>query len=108
MYTKKLIKLLIWGAVGFLLGMGFCGAMELGSEFGELIMCGWLLSSIPYGWNLSTRVVPTVIAFSLPIMFLLFAARVLIAAITGWIVMPISIINCIIHIVREKREIEGV
>ena len=105
MYTKKLVKLLILGAISFTVGVALYLSMAgQSADLSSALLFGWLFGSIPYGWKLSGRVVPTLISINLPIMFILFICRFLIAAVTGWIAMPIAIIRCTIGAIREKKD----
>ena len=109
MYTKKLIKLLIWGVLGFALGFALYVSQDgLKDGLGLPILAGWVVGGIPYGWQVSKRVVPTVVSTSLPITFILLAFRFVIAAFTGMFATPVEITRCIIYNIRENRETRGV
>lgn len=109
MYTKKLTRLLIWGGASFLIGAAlFCSMEGPNTKVCGLILFGWLFAGIPYGWILSAKVFPTVISLNIPVMIILFSIRLMIAAITGWIAMPVTMIRCIIHMSQERKIEKGV
>lgn len=104
MYTKKLIKLLILGAISFAVGVALYLSMEgQSADLWSALLFGWFFGGIPYAWKLSGQVVPKLISTNLPLIFILFMFRFLIAAITGWIVMLIAIIRCANGAIREKK-----
>lgn len=93
MYKEVLRKLIIKGAIGFIGGFLFaiCSSPEMGI-LGAL-MIGFLLAGVPYGWELSGRVVGGwMVIGHIAIMAIAFIIRGVIAVLTGWIAYPIALI----------------
>lgn len=60
-------------------------------------------TGVPYGWELSGRVITFGVVGSLPIMIIFYMMRLVVALLVGWIAYPIALIRAILRL-REPEE----
>jgi len=97
MYKEKLRSLVIKGLLGFALGVifAFIRSPELGLGFALLI--GLLFAGLPYGWQLSGKIVGDLFVIgNIGIMLIAFVLRAMLALITGLIAFPIVLVSTFI------------
>ena len=93
MYKKELQNLIYKGTAGSV--VGFLFAYIRSPEFGiwGSTAIGLFCASIPYGWQLSGRLLGTTISISIdPSAIVIFIIRLAIAILTGWIAYPIVLV----------------
>lgn len=106
-YQKRLKELLLKGLVGF--GGGLFFVLVLMGEYGDNLAAGVFLSflvftGLPYGWELSGRVlrVGNMIA-PLIVILLLFFLRFVVALYGGMFGYPIALIYNFVKMLQEKK-----
>ena len=107
MYKEELRKLIIKGVIGFAIGFifTFCTSPDFG--FGGACIIGFFFAGLPYGWQLSGKVVGGWIVIGhIVIMLFAFALRLMIAIMTGWIAYPIALVYYIVK-ARKNTSIQS-
>ena len=105
MYQEQLRKLIMNGILGFVIGFifAFCRSLDQGIIFsiGFSLPVGIFFSCLPYGWQLSGKVIGGIIIGNPVIMIVAFCLRFIIAMLTGWIAYPIALIYTFIKFRQE-------
>jgi len=102
MYKEELRKLIIKGIIGF--AIGFIFAFCTSPDFGFLGSCtiGLFLAGLPYGWQISGKIVGGgMVIGHIGIMLIAFALRLALAIMTGWIAYPIALVY---YFVKARNE----
>lgn len=100
-YKEKLKKHIIWGIIGFVIGTLY--AILQSPEFGwNACLIGFFFAGVPYGWQLSKRIVSGIVVGHIFIMLMAFAIRLCIAILVGWVAYPITLIYYIVKTKQEK------
>lgn len=98
-YRDLLKRHIMKGLVGFIAGFLFaiCRSPDFGVAGAALI--GLFLAGVPYGWQLSGKVVGghLVIGHVLVMLFA-FVIRVILAVFVGWVAYPIALVYYLIKI----------
>jgi len=99
-YKEKLKKHIVLGIAGFVAGTLF--ALFRSPDFGwGACLIGFFFAGVPYGWQLSKRVVSGIVVGHVGVMLIAFAIRVIIAIMIGWVAYPIALVY---YIVKAKHE----
>lgn len=107
MNTRKeeLKKLIIKGLIGVV------AAVILATSSGDKEWWGVLLfaiffAGVPYGWQLSGKVITFGVVGSLPVMIIFYMLRLVVAMVTGWVAYPIALIRAVVRL-RAPEEAEA-
>jgi len=104
MYQERVKALIKKGIIGFAIGAVFM--LGMGEDVGSIVLMGIFFTGLPYGWQLSGKVVGGWVAIGgLAFMFMALLARVLIAMLIGGIAYPIALIYNIVKAVQEKKQL---
>lgn len=104
MYKEKLKELLIQGGIGIVIG--FVLALCTISNAGILsVLIGILFAGVPYGWQLSGKLLGFISLSSLYVTVCIFMLRIAISLMIGWIIYPIILIYTIVRMVMEKNAV---
>lgn len=104
MYKEKLKGLLIQGGIG--IAVGFVLALSTISNAGPLaIIIGILFAGVPYGWQLSGKMLGFISLSSLYVTVCIFMVRIVVSLLIGWIIYPIVLIYTIVRMVMEKNAV---
>ena len=101
-YKEELKKLIVKGVIGF--AIGWLYTMVKSPEIGFFGACliGLFFSGLPYGWQLSGKVVGgKFVVGHIVIMLLAFALRVMVAMLTGWVAYPVALVY---YAVKARKE----
>lgn len=104
MYREELKKMLLKGLLGFVIGV--VAAASMGPESGKVVGClllGLYFAGLPYGWQLSGKVIGGWVIGSVPIMAVAFAVRLIISVLVGCFAYPVALVYYIIQAMREAR-----
>ena len=100
MYKKELCSLIIKGIIGFFIGIAFITNNTSNPELPGVLLFAFFFSGLPYGWQLSGRVVGGwMVIGSIPVMMVAFLIRFIIALATGWIAYPIALVYHIVKVI---------
>ena len=103
---EELKRLVIKGLLGVVLGI------VLATSTGDKGLWGILLfavffAGVPYGWQISGRIINFGVVGSLPVMFIFYMLRLVVAMVTGWVAYPIALIRTIAALRRTKEVVEA-
>lgn len=104
MYKEDLKKLIVYGVVGFIIGIifTFSTSPEMGIK-GACIM-GIFFAGLPFGWKISGRIIGGwIIVGNIVVMIFTFLLRALISMVIGWIAYPIALIYYIIKVKQSSH-----
>lgn len=99
MNTRKeeLKKLIIKGLIGVVVGVVL--ATSTGDrEWWGVLLFAIFFAGVPYGWQLSGKVITFGVVGSLPVMIIFYMLRLVVAMVTGWIAYPIALIKAVAHL----------
>ena len=107
MNTRKeeLKKLIIKGLIGVVVGVVLATSTGDREWWGVLIFAIFF-AGVPYGWQLSGKVITFGVVGSLPAMIIFYMLRLVVAMVTGWIAYPIALIRAIVRL-RAPEEAEA-
>lgn len=107
MNTRKeeLKKLIIKGLVGMAVGVAI-GLSTGGGELWSVLLFIICFTGVPYGWQLSGKVITFGVVGSLPIMIIFYMLRLVLALLVGWIAYPIALIRAIIRLRKPEQATE--
>ena len=106
MNTRKeeLKKLIIKGLIGVVVGVILATSTGDREWWGVLIFAIFF-AGVPYGWQLSGKVITFGVVGSLPVMIIFYMLRLVVAMVTGWIAYPIALIQAVVRLrVPEETE----
>lgn len=93
MYKKILRSLICKGIAGFVGGFLFAYIRSPQLGIWRSAVIGLFCATIPYGWQLSGRLLGTTISISIDLSaIVIFIIRLAIAILTGWIAYPIVLV----------------
>lgn len=104
MYREELKRMLLKGLLGFVIGVAIAASM--GPESGKAVGClmlGLYFAGLPYGWQLSGKVIGGWVVGSVPIMATALVVRILISLLVGCFAYPIALVYYIIQARKEAR-----
>ena len=102
MYKDKLIKLIIKGVIGMVIGILLVLFTMPDAGLTVLLTIGMFFAGLPYGWQLSGKVVGGLIVVgSAPVMIFAFMLRLFVSILVGWIAYPIALIYTIVKVVKS-------
>lgn len=107
MNTRKeeLKKLIIKGLIGVVVGVVL--ATSTGDkEWWGVLLFAIFFAGVPYGWQLSGKVITFGVAGSLPVMIIFYMLRLVVAMVTGWVAYPIALIRAVVRL-RAPEEAEA-
>lgn len=107
MNTRKeeLKKLIIKGLIGVVVGV----ILATGSgdkEWWGALLFAIFFAGVPYGWQLSGKVITFGVVGSLPVMIIFYMLRLVVAMVTGWVAYPIALIRAVVRL-RAPEEAEA-
>lgn len=102
---EELKKLIIKGLIGVVVGVVL--ATSTGDrEWWGILIFAIFFAGVPYGWQLSGKVITFGVVGSLPVMIIFYMLRLVVAMVTGWIAYPIALIRAIVRL-RAPEEAEA-
>lgn len=107
MNTRKeeLKKLIIKGLIGVVVGVVL--AISSGDkDWWGVLLFTIFFAGVPYGWQLSGKVITFGVVGSLPVMIIFYMLRLVVAMVTGWVAYPIALIRAIVRL-RAPEEAEA-
>lgn len=107
MNTRKeeLKKLIIKGLIGVVVGVVLATSSGDKDWWGVLLFAIFF-AGVPYGWQLSGKVITFGVAGNLPVMIIFYVLRLVVAMVTGWVAYPIALIRAIVRL-RAPEEAEA-
>lgn len=107
MNTRKeeLKKLIIKGLIGVVVGV-ILATSSGDKEWWGVLLFAIFFAGVPYGWQLSGKVITFGVVGSLPVMIIFYMLRLVVAMVTGWIAYPIALIRAIARL-RALEEAEA-
>lgn len=101
---EELKKLIIKGLIGVVVGVVL--ATSTGDrEWWGVLLFAIFFAGVPYGWQLSGKVITFGVVGSLPVMIIFYMLRLVVAMVTGWIAYPIALIQAVVRLrVPEETE----
>ena len=104
-YQERLKELLIKGVIGFGIGLFVFFALmgEDVSELGMGLVFALIYSGLPYGWELSGRVIGFSVIGSIPVMVVFFIFRLAAALFVGVFGYPVVLIYNLVKMLQEKK-----
>lgn len=102
---EELKKLIIKGLIGVVVGVVLATSTGDREWWGVLIFAIFF-AGVPYGWQLSGKVITFGVVGSLPAMIIFYMLRLVVAMVTGWIAYPIALIRAIVRL-RAPEEAEA-
>lgn len=109
MNTRKeeLKKLIIKGLIGVAVGVVLATSNGDKDWWGVLLFAIFF-AGVPYGWQLSGKVITFGVVGSLPVMIIFYMLRLVVAMVTGWIAYPIALIRAAVRLrAPEEAEAQG-
>ena len=101
---EELKKLIIEGLIGVAVGVVLATSTGDREWWGVLIFAIFF-AGVPYGWQLSGKVITFGVVGSLPAMIIFYMLRLVVAMVTGWIAYPIALIQAVVRLrVPEETE----
>ena len=107
MNTRKeeLKRLIIKGLIGVAVGVVL--AISSGDkDWWGVLLFAIFFAGVPYGWQLSGKVITFGVVGSLPVMIIFYMLRLVVAMVTGWVAYPIALIRAIVRL-RAPEEAEA-
>lgn len=107
MNTRKeeLKKLIIKGLIGVVVGV-ILATSTGDKEWWGVLLFAIFFAGVPYGWQLSGKVITFGVVGSLPAMIIFYMLRLVVAMVTGWVAYPIALIRAIARL-RAPEEAEA-
>ena len=107
MNTRKeeLKKLIIKGLIGVVVGV-ILATSTGDKEWWGVLLFAIFFAGVPYGWQLSGKVIIFGVVGSLPVMIIFYMLRLVVAMVTGWIAYPIALIRAAVRL-RAPEEAEA-
>lgn len=107
MNTRKeeLKKLIIKGLIGVVVGV-ILATSSGDKEWWSVLLFAIFFAGVPYGWQLSGKVITFGVAGSLPVMIIFYVLRLVVVMVTGWVAYPIALIRAIVRL-RAPEEAEA-
>lgn len=102
---EELKKLIIKGLIGVVVGVVL--ATSTGDkEWWGVLLFAIFFAGVPYGWQLSGKVITFGVVGSLPVMIIFYMLRLVVAMVTGWVAYPIALIRAVVRL-RAPEEAEA-
>lgn len=107
MNTRKeeLKKLIIKGLIGVVVGV-ILATSTGDKEWWGVLLFAIFFAGVPYGWQLSGKVITFGVVGSLPVMIIFYMLRLVVAMVTGWVAYPIALIRAVVRL-RAPGEAEA-
>lgn len=107
MNTRKeeLKKLIIKGLIGVVAGV-ILATSSGDKEWWGVLLFAIFFVGVPYGWQLSGKVITFGVVGSLPVMIIFYMLRLVVAMVTGWVAYPIALIRAVVRL-RAPEEAEA-
>lgn len=107
MNTRKeeLKKLIIKGLIGVVVGV-ILATSTGDKEWWGVLLFAIFFAGVPYGWQLSGKVIIFGVVGSLPVMIIFYMLRLVVAMVTGWVAYPIALIRAVVRL-RAPEEAEA-
>lgn len=107
MNTRKeeLKKLIIKGLIGVVVGV-ILATSSGDKEWWGVLLFAIFFAGVPYGWQLSGKVITFGVVESLPVMIIFYMLRLVVAMVTGWVAYPIALIRAVVRL-RAPEEAEA-
>lgn len=102
---KELKKLIIKGLIGVVVGVVLATSSGDKDWWGVLLFAIFF-AGVPYGWQLSGKVITFGVVGSLPVMIIFYMLRLVVAMVTGWVAYPIALIRAVVRL-RAPEEAEA-
>ena len=104
MYKEDLKKLIIYGIIGFIIGVIFTFSVSSRLEIGVACAMGIVFTGLPYGWKISGKIIGDwIIVGNIAVIIIAFVLRALISMVIGWIAYPIALIYYIIKVKKSSH-----
>lgn len=104
MSAKENIKKLIRkGIIGIVIGLIVVSSLS-DRTFLSYVLGVVCFTGVPYGWELSGRVITFGVVGSLPIMIIFYMLRLVVALLVGWVAYPIALIRAILRLRKPGEE----
>ena len=99
MNTRKeeLKKLIIKGLIGVVVGV-ILATSSGDKEWWGVLLFAIFFAGVPYGWQLSGKVITFGVVGSLPVMIIFYMLRLVVAMVTGWVAYPIALIRAVVQL----------
>lgn len=97
---KRLLKTVGLALVGALIGYIFGSVFDSDSVTWYI----WFFTGVPFGWTFLNRYFGHLVSTSLPTTIFLFAMRVALAGLLGWVLIPIEIIRSLVEFFSGSEE----
>ena len=99
MNTRKeeLKKLIIKGLIGVVVGV-ILATSTGDKEWWGVLLFAIFFAGVPYGWQLSGKVITFGVVGSLPVMIIFYMLRLVVAMVTGWVAYPIALIRAVVQL----------
>ena len=107
MNTRKeeLKKLIIKGLIGVVAGV-ILATSSGDKEWWGVLLFAIFFAGVPYGWQLSGKVITFGVVGSLPVMIIFYMLRLVVAMVTDWVAYPIALIRAVVRL-RAPEEAEA-
>ena len=107
MNTRKeeLKKLIIKGLIGVVVGV-ILATSSGNKEWWGVLLFAFFFAGVPYGWQLSGKVITFGVVGSLPVIIIFYMLRLVVAMVTGWVAYPIALIRAVVRL-RAPEEAEA-
>lgn len=102
---EELKKLIIKGLIGVVVGV-ILATSTGDKEWWGVLLFAIFFAGVPYGWQLSGKVITFGVVGSLPVMIIFYMLRLVVAMVTGWVAYPIALIRAIVRL-RAPEEAEA-
>lgn len=109
MNTRKeeLKKLIIKGLIGVVVGV-ILATSTGDKEWWGVLLFAIFFAGVPYGWQLSGKVITFGVVGSLPVMIIFYMLRLVVAMVTGWVAYPIALTRAVVRLrAPEEAEAQG-
>lgn len=107
MNTRKeeLKKLIIKGLIGVVVGV-ILATSTGDKEWWGVLLFAIFFAGVPYGWQLSGKVITFGVVGSLPVIIIFYMLRLVVAMVAGWVAYPIALIRAVVRL-RAPEEAEA-
>lgn len=102
---EELKKLIIKGLIGVVVGV-ILATSTGDKEWWGVLLFAIFFAGVPYGWQLSGKVITFGVVGSLPVMIIFYMLRLVVAMVTGWVAYPIALIRAVVRL-RAPEEAEA-
>lgn len=104
---EELKKLIIKGLIGVVVGV-ILATSTGDKEWWGVLLFAIFFAGVPYGWQLSGKVITFGVVGSLPVMIIFYMLRLVVAMVTGWVAYPIALIRAVVRLrAPEEAEAQG-